>query len=38
MKVLLSHGADAEANDEDGQTPMQYAALCEHKQVSIAHP
>ena len=33
IQVLLAHGASANAADEDGQTPLQYATLCEHKQV-----
>jgi len=32
IQVLLAHGANANAADEDGQTPLQYASLCEHKQ------
>ena len=35
--MLLSYGADINATDEDGQTPLQYAILCDHKQVTIAN-
>ena len=34
--MLVSHGADVNTRDVDGQTPLFYAALCEHKQVQIA--
>jgi len=33
ITVLLSHGANVDATDEDGQTPLQYALLCDHQQV-----
>jgi len=33
ISILLAHGADINATDEDGQTPLQYAQLCDHQQV-----
>jgi ankyrin repeat protein len=34
INVLLLHGANINATDEDGQTPLQYALLCDHQQVN----
>ena len=36
IKTLLAHGADINAADIDGQTPLQYALLCDNQQVG--HP
>lgn len=36
ITVLLSYGADINATDEDGQTPLQYALLCDHQQVKFS--
>lgn len=33
IKTLLAHGADINAADIDGQTPLQYAMLCDNQQV-----
>lgn len=35
IKTLLAHGADINAADIDGQTPLQYAVLCDNQQVGI---
>ncbi len=35
VKLLVQHGADVDARDADGQTPLFYAALCEHSQVCL---
>ena len=35
IKTLLAHGADVNAADIDGQTPLQYAMLCDNQQVSF---
>lgn len=37
IKTLLAHGADVNAADIDGQTPLQYALLCDNQQVSLRH-
>ena len=34
VEQLLARGADVDATNEDGQTPLHYAALCEHQEVS----
>ena len=36
INLLLAHGADINATDVDGQTPLQYAMLCDHEQVGNA--
>ena len=36
IKTLLAHGADINAADIDGQTPLQYAVLCDNQQVGMA--
>ena len=39
-KLLIAHGADANAEDSDGWTPMHYAAYCGHAEAVkflIAH-
>lgn len=40
IKTLLAHGADVNAADIDGQTPLQYAILCDNQQVGggISNP
>lgn len=35
IKILLAHGADIHAADIDGQTPLQYAMLCDNQQVGF---
>ena len=35
IKTLLAHGADINAVDIDGQTPLQYAMLCDNQQVGF---
>ena len=35
VKLLVQHGADMDARDADRQTPLFYAALCEHSQVRL---
>ena len=35
LKLLISRGAALDAQDADGQTPMHYAALSEHQEVSL---
>lgn len=35
LKLLVSRGAALNAKDADGQTPMHYAALSEHEEVSF---
>lgn len=35
IKTLLAHGADINAADIDGQTPLQYAMLCDNQQVGF---
>lgn len=37
IKTLLAHGADVNAADIDGQTPLQYAWLCDNQQVGLRH-
>ncbi|KAK8783496.1 hypothetical protein V5799_010140 [Amblyomma americanum] len=34
VKLLLDRGADPEAKDAEGQTPLHYAASCGHQQVA----
>lgn len=33
VDALLEHGADVNAQDETGQTPLMYAVICSHKEV-----
>ena len=38
VEGLVRRGADADAQDNDGQTPLHYSAVCEHLEVkSIGH-
>ena len=37
LELLVSKSAALNAKDADGQTPMHYAALSEHEQVSLNH-
>lgn len=31
LKLLLAHGADLSAVDEEGQTPLMLAEICDHE-------
>jgi ankyrin repeat protein len=33
VKLLVEHGANKQAEDKEGQTPLDFAEACEHEEV-----